>query len=226
MVQFMRNDRIIAIKLRKQGKSYNEISRKLIIPKSTIAHWFKDIDWSKDIKNQLKEKAKKISRKRLKRLIVYRRKALKILYENAENEAGKEFDINKNNMLFISGTMLYWGEGDKKFENGSIKLGNTDPHILKIFKIFLLQFCNRPLEKIKAWMLLYPDLEVDSCLNYWSKKTGLPKNNFTKPTFILGRHKTHRLQYGTCTIQTGNKYLKKKILTWIDLYRKELSTRV
>lgn len=46
-------------------------------------------------------------------------------------------------------------------------------------------------------------------------------SNFIKPTIINGRHKTRRLAYGVCTVSITNKYLKRKLLTWIDLYKKE-----
>ena len=60
------NEKItIAIKLRRQGKSYSKISKELGVPKSTLSDWFSDIDWSKSIKADLTKKANYIARKRL-----------------------------------------------------------------------------------------------------------------------------------------------------------------
>ena len=208
-----------AFQLRKKGKSYREIAQYLKISKGTISYWFKNINWSESIKKQLGERAKIISTERLSRLIVLRKKTLNEAYQKAEYEAKKEFRIYKNNPLFISGVMLYWGEGDKNFKSGAIKVTNTDPAMIRIFREFLLKILHCEETKIKGWLLLYPDLNIKKCLGYWVADTNIPLGNFTKPTVIDGKHKTHRLPYGVCTISITNKYFKKKILTWIDLYK-------
>lgn len=218
----MRDDKKKATKLRQFGKSYTEISKILNVPKSTLSKWFSNEEWSLDVTKKLQGKAIIDSKKRIKSLNISRQIKLEELYVRADEEAEREFLKNRNDALFISGVMLYWGEGDKKFENGRVKVSNTDPSIIKIFRNFLIKFSNYPTEKIKGWILLYPDINKESALSYWSRETGIIKSNFTKSTVIQGRHKTHRLPYGTCTIHITNKYLKKKILKWIDLYKNEL----
>jgi hypothetical protein len=136
----MRIDKKSAIKLRSLGKSYSHISQVLGIPKSTLSGWFSNEEWSLKITKQLQEKAKIVSREKIKNLNVSRQIKLEELYIKADNEAEKEFLINKDNTLFIAGVMLYWGEGDKKFENGRVKVSNTDPSIIKIFRNFLILF--------------------------------------------------------------------------------------
>ncbi|MFH1611721.1 MAG: hypothetical protein ABH887_00400 [bacterium] len=61
----MRKDKDLAIKLRKQGLSYLNISKKLDIPKSTLSCWFRDLDWSKKIKKDLSKKNNILSRYRM-----------------------------------------------------------------------------------------------------------------------------------------------------------------
>lgn len=218
----MRKDKKSAIKLRNKGKSYSQISEVLGIPKSTLSEWFSQEEWSLKIKLKLKEKNNILSKERIKSLNVSRQIKLEELYLRADQEAEKEFKKHKDNSLFISGVMLYWGEGDKKFENGQVKVSNTNAYIIRIFRNFLIKFGNYPLEKIKGWILIYPDLNPTSCVSYWATKTGILRSNFVKPTTIQGRHKTNRLSYGTCTIYVANKYLKRKVLRWIDLFKKEL----
>lgn len=218
----MRKDKSLAIKLRKKGKSYNQISQLLHVPKSTLSGWFSKEEWSGEIGQQLQEKAKIASKERIKGLNVIRQIRLEEFYLKADQEAREEFLKNKKNTLFVSGIMLYWGEGDKKFSNGLVRVSNTDPYLLKTLRNFLIKFGRFPLEKIKGWILLYPDLNRDVCLNYWSREVGILKSNFIKSTIIIGRHKTKRSLYGTCTIYVGGKYFKKKMLKWIDLYKEDL----
>lgn len=218
----MREDKKSAIKLRSSGKSYKEIGEILGIPKSTLSKWFSNEEWSLDVMKKLQSRAIESSKKRIKSLNVARHIRLEELYIAADTEAEKEFSIHKKDPLFIAGIMIYLGEGDKKFENGQIRVSNTDPQLIKIFRNFLIKFSSYSLEDIKGWILIYPDLNPIHCISYWSKEAGILRSNFIKPTVIQGRHKTNRLLYGTCTIYFANKYFKKKILKWIELFKKEL----
>jgi hypothetical protein len=218
---FMKIDqKIKAYKLRKQKRSYSEIAKLLAVSKSTVSYWFKEIDWSKNIKKQLTEKAQQVSRERLERLNELKKKKWKKIYDDAEKEATTEFYKLKNDVLFIAGLSLYWGEGDKSFNNGQVRVSNVEYKLLHVFKDFLQKFCNIDSKRIRAYVILYPDLDGNKCLKYWSENVGIDKKNFYKSTVILGKHKKRRLGYGTCTVQVSSKYLKKKILVWIDLLSK------
>jgi len=122
----------------------------------------------------------------------------------------------KNNPLFIAGVAIYWGEGDSKSKHNT-RMANTDPAMIKIFIDFLTKMCKIKKEKIKAWILVYPDLDQNKCLEYWKKHTGLKLDNFNKTICINGKHKTKRLDFGVCNIGVGNTYFKEKVKIWIKL---------
>lgn len=217
----MRNDKHIAIKLRRRGKSYSKISKELGVPKSTLSDWFSDIDWSKSIKADLTKKANYIARKRLR---AYNKKQ-KIFWEawreQARQQARDNFSKLKSNPLFISGIMIYWGEGDSKPEN-PFRLSNTDPRMIKLYVKFLIESLNVSRENIRLGLILYPDLVEDRCIDFWSENTGINKSQFYKTQFIRGRHPTKRLSHGICMVTCGNRQLKEKALIWIDLLSKNL----
>src|SRR3989344_403552 len=171
----MRDDKKSATKLRQLGKSYAEIGKVLDVPKSTLSKWFSNEEWSLDVTKKLQDRAIESSKKRIKSLNVARHIKLEELYIAADTEAEKEFSRNKNNPLFIAGVMIYLGEGDKKFENGQIRVSNTDPQLIKIFRNFLIKFSNYSLEDIKGWVLIYPDLNPVQCISYWSNEAGILK---------------------------------------------------
>jgi len=210
-----------ALFLRKKGKSYQEIASILKISKSTVSVWLKDLNWSQSIKQQLIKKSKIDSRKRMIRLSVVQKEKLAEHYIKAEKEATKEFAKLKNDKLFITAISLYWGEGDKIFKNGIVRISNIDEKVLKVFNDFLQQICLVDIEKIRAGILLYPDLDPKKCLRFWSQEIKITEDKFFKSTVIQGRHKTKRLGNGVCIVSVHNKYLKKKILTWLELFRKE-----
>jgi len=213
----MRNDKHIAEKSRRMGKSYRKISQELGIPKSTLSNWFSGIKWSQRIKNDLTRKANYVAKKRLRLVNKARQKMWEQWRENFRKEAKREFPKLLNNPLFVLGTALYWGEGDHKLENGNVRLINTDPKIIRLFSKFLLDIARVQPEKLIASLILYPDLSEKTCKNFWSRVSNVPISQFQKTQFIQGRHPTKKTAYGMCTLQVYSRGLKEKILTWIDL---------
>ena len=219
----MRNDKHLAIKLRKQGKSYNKISKELDISKSTLSDWFSNIQWSQKIKKELIRKANYIAKKRLRLICKARREYWEKWREEFRKEAHKEFSSLITNPLFITGINLYWAEGDGKLKNGRVELVNTDPRMMALFVKFLRRVTKIPKNKIFAWMTLYPDLSENKCKLFWSKSIGISPTRFQKTQFIRGRHPTKKVEYGMCAVQVNSRGLKEKIFTWIELLSRKLS---
>ena len=216
-----RNDKHLAIKLRRQGKSYRAITKELGIPKSTLSEWFSGIAWSGEIRDELARRAIYISRKRLRLVNKERAKMWERWREAAREEARKDFPTLAKNPLFVAGVMLYWGEGDGKPRN-PVRISNTDPRMIRLYMRFVTSVLHIPLETARVTLVLYPDLsEVDS-KKVWTDATGIQPFQFYKTQFIQGRHPTKRLSYGICMVTCGNKQLKEKILVWIDLLHKKL----
>ena len=211
-----------AFELRKSGESYNSISTKLGIANGMLSYWFSRYEWSRKISETNSKNLAVYSRQRIIELNRKRAIKLKERYNLVENEAIKEFELYKNESIFIAALMLYLGEGDKSLANQMVRIGNIDVSVLKIFIKFLLKYCKIPIEKVRFWVLCYPDLDVKICETWWSKELGLKANNFYKSQVIQGKHKTKRLLYGVGTIIIGGKSLKIKLLKWIELACKDL----
>lgn len=217
----MRKDKNKAITLRKEGWSYRKLIEELGIPKATLSDWFRGEKWSQEIKDSLNKKNLEASRTRMIRLDKIRGENLKRMYEQAREEARKDFEALKHHPLFVAGIIIYWGEGDKASKHG-FRVTNSDPLLLKIFLKFLRKICTNDEERIRAWILLYPDLDCNSCENYWSKELGLSRKNFTKSITIQGRHKTRKVTHGICTISYSSRFLKEKMLIWMSLLAEDL----
>ncbi len=181
----MRKDREQAIELRKAGNSYKEIREKLKIPNGTLSSWFSGEDWSKEIREKLTTAAQIESTIRIVELDKVRGENLKRVYEEAREEALHELETLKYNPLFIAGVMLYWGEGDK-LTRGQVKLSNSDPELIRLYTEFLRKVCRIPEAKIKASLLIYPDIEEQSNLRFWSFAAGIPASRFSKSVLIQG----------------------------------------
>jgi hypothetical protein len=220
----MRKDKEKAVQMRRSGKSYKQIRAELQIPLSTLSDWFRDIDWSIELAKELSLRQTEIGTARIKELNKIRGRNLEAAYEEARTKAREEFIRLKYHPLFIAGLMLYWGEGTKARKHG-VKLANTDPELIRLFVMFLTKVCGVPKDRIRAQVLVYPDLEEKVCRAYWSKWSTLPWENFTKSTVIPGRHKTSRINWGVCLITVSSTYFKVKLMEWLRLLPPELMRR-
>ncbi len=217
----MRKDKEIGLKLRKSGRSYAEIHAALKIPRGTLSGWFKGVDWSDELKKKLSSRVQMKHTIRLVELNKIRGQRLKKAYEEARKEAKNEFEELKYNPLFIAGLMLYWGEGDK-LTKYSTAITNTDPDLIQLYVFFLKNACRIPVDRIRAHVLIYPDLDEGVCRKYWARESGIGLSYFTKSTLIQGRHKTRRLEHGVCMVVISSTYFKVKMLEWLKLLPREL----
>lgn len=208
---------MLATALRKKGETYSKISQGLGVPKSTLSEWFKGRAWAEKVRKKNLYVATLGMRKHIMLMNAARSTQLSRRYEDAKKEAEKEFLGCRNDQLFIAALMLYVGEGDKSLANNMVRITNIEPKVLRIFYAFVKKYCPAEAKKVRAWILLYPDLDLQACQKYWSQELGLGHENFYKSQMIQGRHKTKKLHYGVGTITIGDKRLKVKVLRWIEL---------
>lgn len=217
----MRQDKQVAIELRKTGKSYREISNILNVSKSTLSNWFQKETWSKKVKKHLSNLAKKNASIRMTDMSNIRRESLQASYCQQRSIAKKQFEKFKQDRLFIAGLAIYWGEGDNKLEDGVIRVANTDPIMIRLFYAFLKKYLPEISDKAKIYLVLYPDLDDVSCQLYWSRKVGLPRKRFIKSSVIVGKSKKLKIRHGIGTITISSRLYKENIITWIDLLKKD-----
>ena len=213
---YMRSDKGEAFVLRRAGKSYSEISRELGIPKSTLSNWFKGVDFSRAIRDELAKRAAKESGRRLRTLARTRGIALSVLYERAETEARKDMRLFRNLPLFVAGIALYRSAGDLTSRH-LVRLHSTDPALVKLFAAFLTELCSLPPEKMALVLHLREGVSERLCKRHWKAQTGIAK--FHKTQLLagrLGRSERNSAAYGRATLVVSHSYLKRKIRVWID----------
>jgi hypothetical protein len=218
-----------ALKLRKSGKSYTEISRLLNIPKSTLSSWLFNVQLSKKAQSRIRA----IVKQSIYDSLVRRNKNQTILaverMNNIRAESKHEIkNINKETLKFI-GMSLYWAEGYKRpimlngraLTNHPVALTNSDPLLIKIFLRFLREVCGVNDENIKADIRIYEHMNSKKLTVFWRKTTGLPDKNFGKIYYgvsksSLGKRPFNRLPYGTILIRVNSTNLFHKIMGWIQ----------
>lgn len=115
---------------------------------------------------------------------------------------------------------LYLTEGTIGHRH-SIKFSNSNPGIVKIFIKFLTVICGVPSDKIKASLIVYPDVDITKAVDYWSKFLKLPLKQFSKTTVLKSRSngslKKHS-DIGTATVYVHNSKLLAIIKNWVKEY--------
>ncbi len=210
-----------AIELRRRGFTYQEIAKYANVSVSTLSTWLSHEPWSQKVAENNEKRAAHDNSKRISLLNKARGNQYKKLYAEAERSAVTEYKHYKSNPLFIAGLMLYVGEGDNK-DARLIRLANTKVDIHRIFIDFLKEFLGVPREKIRFWVLLYPDLDPERTSRSWSKTLKLPLSQFHKYQVIQGKSTKRLLQYGVGNTIIGSAVLKKKLMKWIELVLQDL----
>lgn len=208
--------------LRRSGKSYSEISKKLGIPKSTLSSWFADKKWSQKIKLRLLKKQRSGGKDNLASANKARQKKKESRHARFRNEARNSFEQLKNNPLFLVGISIYWGEGEKA-NQGRVSVINTDPNLLKIVANFYRECLEIQEEKLRIALYIYDDIDENEAIKFWSKELNVPRKQFIKTQVLKSRSKRtrRRSKYGICNLYFSNTELSIKIREWISLLSRD-----
>lgn len=201
-----------AVRLRKDGLSYNEIRKSIPVAKSTLSLWLKSVPLTHSQRKRLYKKQIAILSRGAQSQKERRKREVSEIIRVAESEITLPLDVQAYRLF---GAALYWGEGSK---GDLFQITNSDPALIAFMvkwvnKVFLL-----PPRRLKAWLNIYPQQNEVHIKHFWSQLTGIPLSNFGK-TYIkpLSKgYKKNNLYYGTIRITLlGSTDLKYRTLGWI-----------
>ena len=214
----MHNNKEKAIQLRKLGKSYNEITKDLNVPKSTLSTWLKDIIIPAKIQEKILKNAQKVWAKNI---TVYNKKRAFLIrkkWQSFENKISRDIKKLSLEKLKIIGAALYWAEGHKK-ARWTAMFCNSDPDMIQLIMRFFREVCLVPEEKFKPQVQIHPNISEKATKKYWSKISHLPLNQFRKTLKQVtksskGVRPKNTLPYGVFRIHISNVELVHKIKGW------------
>ena len=147
----------------------------------------------------------------------------KLRFENKE----PSFKIKKENKntseLKAIGAMLYWGEGykgDIEHPAKNIDFANSDPEMILMFLRFLRNNYSLEENKFRILLYCYSDQNVPELIDFWSKLTRIPFEQFTKP-YVRKDFKINnrKMKHGLIHIRYYDKKLLLEIMKMIDSYK-------
>lgn len=205
-------------KLRKDGYSYNYISSKTGVSKSTLSGWLAGVPYQP---NQIT--IEKIGKARAASGHAKARQKLQS-FESAERRAKSDIGKISKRDLFMIGIGIYIGEGTKT--NDIVRVINADPKIIRFIIGWFEQVCGLVRENFRIRLHLYPDNNIENCIHFWSEISGIPVHQFQKTQIDLRENKKMskrgKLPHGTAhlSIRSNGKkefgvFLARRINAWI-----------
>lgn len=136
-------------------------------------------------------------------------------------EAVDFFENHKDESLFLSGVALYWAEGTRlsnKYRKYQLAFTNSEGVIIGFYCKFLEKyFSDFTKRDWRAELFLYPDIEIQKAVSYWSDILKIPAIQFIKPQILNGNGlQNGKLRFGTCCIYINSKDACLKMQEWIN----------
>ena len=127
-----------ARELRLSGESLSEISNMILVPKSTLSIWLRDIVLTeKQISDMKIRSAAKVSRGRLNASIIL--KSNRIFREKkVYDESIKDFPRLTKNPFFMLGLALYFAKGTKK--GNSFQFTSSNGYMIVMMRKWILKY--------------------------------------------------------------------------------------
>jgi len=181
-----------AIELRKQGKTYSEILKRVPVAKSTLSLWLRDVGLAKAQKQRISKKRHEAQMRGAKARKDQRIQLTRDIYASAE----KDIKCISKRELWLMGVMLYWAEGSKEkpWHSGSgVQFSNSDPRMIRLFLEWLSLYGTKKGDVIfKLFIHENHKDNVEKVFLYWARETGFPRKHFKYVYFKKHNPKTKR----------------------------------
>lgn len=154
-----------AIELRKQGFSYNEIRERIVVSKSTLSLWLRSVGLAKRHIRRLTEKQRETQKMAVAKWHEFRvEKTLRI-----KQTAHAEIPSLSRKEKWLIGIALYWAEGAKEHEKGSLIIfSNSDPAMVILFREWLLDYLHiNPSDIVYELFIHEQSKNIRSAIQFW-----------------------------------------------------------
>jgi hypothetical protein len=208
----------LALQLRRQGLSYNEIRKKVPVSKDTLSRWCRDVILRPSQLERLRQRrltgaqrgriigAKKQQADRI-------RRTKKLL-----GRGKKEIGLMSRRDRFIAGVALYLGDGLKG--DKSVGFSNSNPKIIALMMSWLRGFCGVPEDKFRGQIWIHSNRDEPGARRFWSKITGISEDKFHKSFVAQNKLQSRKVRkklhkYGVFAIKVSDVAIQRKILGWM-----------
>jgi hypothetical protein len=197
--------------LRGLGWTYGEIQEVIQVPKGTLSYWCREVPLTAEQKAAIVERTG--SRRGVPRDTQRKRREE---IENIRAAAADAVPELLNDPLWITGTVLYWGEGAKT--QSMLAMVNTDPRVLRTF-IDWVRYFHDPAARFVLSLHLHQDNDEQAAKTHWVDTLGLSDPEFYK-TYRKAPgtgHRNNRHLHGVCRVlMRRSADAWHRTMAWID----------
>ncbi|MEK7151757.1 MAG: hypothetical protein AAB784_03555 [Patescibacteria group bacterium] len=166
----------LATDLRKKGFSYAEIKKSILVPKSTLSYWLKELELTKTQKEKLKERQLRALKCGIeKKFFQFRQNNEKIRISSAA-------DIKKisNRELWLMGIMLCWKEKFNLDQSRGVSFTSSNPDLVKVFLKWLKDIGNIQDKELDFDLFIKEGRrdKIRQIIGYWAEITGFSIDTF------------------------------------------------
>ena len=204
--------------MREEGKTYSEILREVKVSKSSLSLWLREVGLAKEQKQAITEK--RIAA-RLRALESIRRNKIKRV-KDIKDLAKSEVPKLVKDPFWLTGLVLYWGEGAKEHAQASpVKFTNMNLEMHRVFLSWVRKYLSAPEDKIFFELFIHEKADVVTAQKYWAQNLGFSRDKL-KTYFKRHNPKTKRKRigedyYGVLSLRIlGSIPLNRKIAGWIE----------
>jgi len=209
--------RLFAEQLRlEQGLSYNEISERIGVSKSTLSNWLKHVPLAPEQEERIQQRME--SNQSV--FVAYARQINKERFRQARADAFQTgvsivSNIPDDNAIHeLALAMLYLGEGDKT--GNRIQIASMDPHILQYFLWAMekLYEVDRMQMSFRLNLIGAAQPMESRMINWWGKQLFCSSAQFMKTQFDQRSKQTKITNdyHGVCTITYNDTYLYERLV--------------
>lgn len=169
--------KIKAQELRLKGYSIKELYKMLGVSKSTISVWVQNIKLSDKAQTRLIQNytnGQLASQKTIKE----KTRQKNIIADNFAKDVLSKTDLRKDNQTLLC-SMIYLCEGNKSLKN-LVTFTNSDPNLIATFIFLFRNSFDLDEKKFRVLMHLHKYHNEKVQKNFWSKITGIPREQFNK----------------------------------------------
>ena len=164
------SERHRARELRAEAWTLQEIADELGVSKGSVSVWVRDVEFVARPRNRGHASHKPHP--------LHVRKLAEI--EQCRLEAEALIGALSSRDLTMFCLALYAGEGSKT--EGAVSLANTDPALMGLFVGWLRSSFAIDPGRLRMKLHLHDDLDLEAATVFWSQVTGVPIDQFTKPS--------------------------------------------
>ncbi|MDO8621741.1 MAG: hypothetical protein Q7R80_00735 [bacterium] len=208
------------MRLRLQGRSYNEIQRFCGVAKGTLSLWFRSLELPAEARARIAARVREGSMRGLLRRNVRQTALANERHRHWYTSAMREIGRMTKRDLWLIGIALYWGEGTKRGAGHAVAFANSDPETVRCMMRFFREVCDVHEMKFRIAVHAHEGMDVGSIERYWSQVTGIPRTQFHATYLGVSRASQHRraadrLPNGTVHVRINDTALYHRIMGWI-----------